>query len=322
MIGFSSMHHSFDVGLAAKYGIEEAILIHHFQHWIRINRFKDRNIYDGKCWTYQSRKEIQAHFPYMSYETIKYRIERLIFLGVLVAKNFNKNRMDKTLWYAFVDEKKFMVDEDFSNNVYERENSPSIGKIPHSLYKDTDTKPTYTKKKNKQKETTSVSAGLAFFFFEEIRKIKKDFKKPDLEKWAQEIEKIISIDKREPEKIKLLIAWALNHEFWHSNILSPQKLRKQFDRLDLQMNKKKTVTSRETNEISEMKIYNNKLKTNKFLKENWNSIKGKIYFCDKGDHLCIEKEKLFFNDNKFDEKFKKLLTTYIFKETRGFDDSM
>ena len=36
----SSEHHSFDVYLAAEYGIQEAIMIHHFQHWIGVNMRK------------------------------------------------------------------------------------------------------------------------------------------------------------------------------------------------------------------------------------------------------------------------------------------
>jgi hypothetical protein len=111
-------HHSFDMGLAATYGIECAILIHHFQYWISFNRRMGRNFKEGKYWTYQSRAEIQAHFPYMSFEKVDYAIRKLVSNGVLITANFNKSPMDKTLWYAFADEKAFKVDED-SNNVYE-----------------------------------------------------------------------------------------------------------------------------------------------------------------------------------------------------------
>lgn len=118
----SSQHHSFDVLLAKRFGIEEAILIHHFQFWIRINRFKKKNIIDGKCWTYQSRKDIQAHFPYWSVEEVRRICEKLETMGVLVTANFNKSSIDRTLWYAFADEEMFGVDEKFSNSFYERQN--------------------------------------------------------------------------------------------------------------------------------------------------------------------------------------------------------
>lgn len=128
----SSQHHSFDIRLAAKYGIDEALMIHHFQHWIRINRHTNKNIRDGRCWSYQSKKQIQATFPYWTIEQIKYTCEQLVEKGVLLKANYNKSAIDKTTWYAFVDEEAFGVGEN-SNNVYERENSPSTGKIPSPI---------------------------------------------------------------------------------------------------------------------------------------------------------------------------------------------
>lgn len=124
----SSQHHSFDIKLAAAYGVEEAILIHHFMHWIRINANNGRNQRDGKTWTYQTRKEIQDHFPYWNVDRVKYLCEKLVDLGVLVTANYNKSPVDKTLWYAFVDEESFGVDVKNSKSFYERQKCPSKGK--------------------------------------------------------------------------------------------------------------------------------------------------------------------------------------------------
>lgn len=157
---YTSQHHSFDIALASKYGIEEAILIHHFLHWIRINRQAGRNIREGKCWTYQSRKEILDHFPYWNLDRVKYLCEKLVALGVLVTANFNKSPMDKTLWYAFADEKAFGVDEEYSKNLYERQNCPSKGKSAFPKGKSAppipDTK-TNTKTTDKEEEHTPPS---------------------------------------------------------------------------------------------------------------------------------------------------------------------
>lgn len=124
----SSQHHSFDIALAAKYGPECAILIHHFQHWIRINRFAKRNIKEGRCWTYQKRKDIQAHMPYWTVDEIRRLTDKLVDHGVLMKGNFNKSPIDNTIWYAFVDEAAFGLDEKSSKNVYERQNCQSTGK--------------------------------------------------------------------------------------------------------------------------------------------------------------------------------------------------
>lgn len=121
-ICMTSENHTFDITLAAKFGIEEAIIIHHFQHWIRINRNLNRNFIEGKTWSYQSRKEIAAHFPYINEDKVRRIIENLVEIGVLISKNFNKNRLDHTLWYAFADEMAFVpIIEGISKNPYERQ---------------------------------------------------------------------------------------------------------------------------------------------------------------------------------------------------------
>lgn len=102
------MHHSFDIHLAEKYGVEEAILIHHFQHWIRFNREKGNNFKENKTWTFQTRKDMAAHFPYWNFDKVKYLCEKLVTLGVLETNNFNKKGFDKTLWYSFVNEEQMI----------------------------------------------------------------------------------------------------------------------------------------------------------------------------------------------------------------------
>lgn len=62
----------------------------------------------------------------------------MVSKGILVKGNYNKKTFDNTNWYAFVDEKHFGIDEN-SKKSYERENCPSIGKIPPPI---PDTKPT------------------------------------------------------------------------------------------------------------------------------------------------------------------------------------
>lgn len=120
-----SQHHSFDIHLASKYGIECALLIHHFQHWIGVNRRNKRNLHEGRCWTYQTREEISSYFPYWSTETVRYLCQKLVQLKILMTGNFNRTKYDRTLWYAFVDEEKFGVDEN-SNISYKREKSQMV----------------------------------------------------------------------------------------------------------------------------------------------------------------------------------------------------
>ena len=111
MTKLSSQHHSFDIHLATEFGIEEAILIHHFQHWVGVNRRLKRNFINGRTWTYQTREEIAAHFPYLNERKVKYALSNLIKKGILKRGNYNKKGFDKTGWYAFVNEEKFTSDK-------------------------------------------------------------------------------------------------------------------------------------------------------------------------------------------------------------------
>lgn len=61
------------------------------------------------------------------------------------------------------------------------------------------------------------------------------FKKPDLNRWAKNIDLMIRVDKRDPIEIDIVMLWALNDNFWKSNVLSTGALRKHFDRLKIQM---------------------------------------------------------------------------------------
>lgn len=87
---------------------------------------------------------------------------------------------------------------------------------------------------------------LATLLLKEIRKNKPDFKQPNLQSWAKEVDLIIRRDDRKPERIQQVIEWCQGDSFWRSNILSTKKLREKFDELEIKMEslKKARVTER------------------------------------------------------------------------------
>ena len=60
-------------------------------------------------------------------------------------------------------------------------------------------------------------------------KVPRNFK--DMQKWAELIDKMIRIDKAEPQEIYDVLNFVKSDKFWSKNILSPSALRKHFDRL-------------------------------------------------------------------------------------------
>lgn len=102
------MNHSFDIEHASSYGVIEAILIGNFQFWIAKNKANGVNFRDERTWTYNSVEAFSQLFPYLTNKQIRYSLEKLTKLEVLVTGNYNERAVDRTKWYAFFDECKFL----------------------------------------------------------------------------------------------------------------------------------------------------------------------------------------------------------------------
>lgn len=89
------------------------------------------------------------------------------------------------------------------------------------------------KKKNPNQK--GIEFQLSRKLLELILKRRSEFKKPNLEKWSKQVELMIRIDKRNPMEIGRVIEWCQSNSFWQNNVLSMGTLRKQFDKLALQM---------------------------------------------------------------------------------------
>lgn len=97
------MNHSFNVELAIKYGIEEAILIENFAFWIKKNAANNKNYINGEYWTYNSAKALEELFPYMNLKKVQRTLLRLEQLKIFKSGNFNKKTYDRTKWYCIID---------------------------------------------------------------------------------------------------------------------------------------------------------------------------------------------------------------------------
>lgn len=157
----SGISFSFDLALAKAYGIKQALVIKNFQHWITVNKKNNRNFIEGRYWTYQTKEEISDHIQCLTFEEVRYAIECLIEIGILIKGNFNKAKFDHTIWYAFANEEIFIPNiEHSSNNSYESGKPPIDKGADHYRTVDNrlssadircaipDTKSTHTKKRD------------------------------------------------------------------------------------------------------------------------------------------------------------------------------
>lgn len=78
---------------------------------------------------------------------------------------------------------------------------------------------------------------LANLLLKFIRK-NQEIKEPDLDKWANVIRLTIESDKHSVKEIQDMIVWATQHNFWSGVVLSPTSLRRNWDKMAVQKNKK------------------------------------------------------------------------------------
>lgn len=69
-----------------------------------------------------------------------------------------------------------------------------------------------------------------------VKQINPTCKAPDMTSWANTVRLMRQIDNRSHQDICALYDWASKDHFWHTNILCPASLRKQWDKLTMQRN--------------------------------------------------------------------------------------
>jgi len=255
--------HAFNPLHAAAYGIEEAILIAHFQHWINHNMRLGYNRRDERTWTYQTRKQIAANFPYLTEKQVRTTTDSLEAQGVIMKGNFNKIGIDKTIWYAFCIEEMFTIAQMGTSIAQTGKWTAQMGTpIP-------DTKPnTKHTKKEHTSPAAAASCRLSDFLLMKIKEMDPTFKQPNLKAWVKVFSLMMDEQGRSENDIKAVITWVFNNDFWCTNILSPSKLEKQYTALFISMTKDKENPKAKQAEETTTKlkrIEENKASATKFL---------------------------------------------------------
>ena len=185
------MKYMFDVELAKKYGLEEAIFLENLIFWVIRNRANQINYFDGRTWTYNSVRAFNVLFPFWTTKQMRRVLDSLLKQGVIVKGNYNKNPYDRTLWYALAEEDTFIcrygqVDLPKPPNEFCEKGQPIPDIKPDSKPDNkTDIKTTYT-----SKPETAAACG-AYGPFKPVSLIAKDFQPVDLpEPKAEETAKV------------------------------------------------------------------------------------------------------------------------------------
>jgi len=121
-----------------------------------------------------------------------------------------------------------------------------------------------TKKEKEAPPPPSADASeLCKFFIEKIKERNPKFKDPRLREWEKEFQKLLEIDKRDLQETKELIEWVHVNSFWKANCLSPEALRKHYDKMWMQrqaQGEQSTVEDNRGFAINLKKKYQDRLK--------------------------------------------------------------
>lgn len=168
----------FDSEIAAKYGVDEAIIISNLAYWIEQNAANARNFFDGRYWTYNSIDAFTKLFPFWTARQIRRILKSLEDQNVIVTGNYNSSTYDRTTWYSFTDS--------FYQNVILHLTETSNGKdqnvkpIPNKKPEDNECSLFSDEKKEPRARKTSESlclfADSRYFDFDVFA---KEFQKPE-----------------------------------------------------------------------------------------------------------------------------------------------
>ena len=73
----------------------------------------------------------------------------------------------------------------------------------------------------------------AEYILSKVIQLKPNFKKPNINNWADQVRLMREQDKKNHREICELFKWANKDSFWQTNILSPKKLRSKWDELEI-----------------------------------------------------------------------------------------
>jgi len=95
---------NFDVEIAKKVGADAAIMLSNIQFWVFKNAANDRNLHDGRYWTYNSVTAWTDIFEWLSTRQIRTCLNKLVQGGYLLEGEYNSDSRDRTKWYCPTDQ--------------------------------------------------------------------------------------------------------------------------------------------------------------------------------------------------------------------------
>lgn len=94
------MQYQFDVTLAAKYSLDQAVFVHRIYLWVLHNQANRVNFHEGQYWTYDSAAALAETFPFWSARQVQRIVNQCRENGLILTRHLGDNARDRTLWYT------------------------------------------------------------------------------------------------------------------------------------------------------------------------------------------------------------------------------
>lgn len=265
-------HHSFNTAVAEDFGVEKAIILEHFVFWVRKNYANRKNIYkDGRAYTYNSAEAFAEIFTYFKARKIAELLRQMEADGLIQSiqihgtdrkKSYTVSDKGWSYYTVQVSDSEMPEtepmdcqdnDAPLSENCIMENTKVQFSTITDIKQTDINTDKVSPPSGHVPKPIEPKAIELAELMYSLHKEIDPKVKKPNMESWAADIEKINRLDNRSYEDIEKVIRWIKTPgNFWLPNIMSGKKLRIQFSRLILEVN---NVRNRQQKPIIKNDIY-------------------------------------------------------------------
>lgn len=235
--------HSFDVEIATQYGVDEAIVIGHFAHYIEHHAANDTNCFDGYYWTYDSAKSLAEKLPYWSSNKIQKLIKRMEEKELIVSGDFSADRFKRPKYYRLGD----MFDQRVASYKAEpcqpnglegvsQMADSTVSQTAYSSLSDQSTIQSTDLKDTSENKFTDDDLTCANYIKDKIAlTFPKAAAKANISKWADVVRLMRERDGLDHKRICQLIALVSKSDFWRKNIQSAATLRDKFERLEVEL---------------------------------------------------------------------------------------